>query len=133
VIPSSNPIENLQSSEPAESPKTTPPSPRCHGHGSAGEAPIHGDSTQPQPKSLLWRTPLVAKALAQDPDFINVGFHIGRFITSAVDIEADHFNTEALRTELDSASTRINVSTPCIIVLYHLHSILTSPFRSEIN
>jgi hypothetical protein len=77
--------------------------------------------------------PLVAETLAKDPDFIKARFHIGRFITTAVDAEVDHSNTEALQTELDSASTRINVSTPCIIVHYHLYSILIFPFRSEIN
>jgi hypothetical protein len=132
MTPSPNPFETPQSSEPAESPKTTPPSTRSHGLGSAGEAPIGGDFAQPQLENLPRRTPLVAKTLAKDLDFIKTGFHIGRFITTAVDTEADHANIEALRTNLDSSSTRINVSTPCIIVHYRLYSILTSPFRSEI-
>jgi hypothetical protein len=125
-----SPMENPHSSEPAESPKTTPPNNPCNGISSAGEAPIGGDSAQPQPKSLPRRTPLVKESLANDLNFIHARFHIGRFITVVVDTKADRLNTEALHTELDSASTRINVSGPCIIVQYSLCSILTSPFRS---
>jgi hypothetical protein len=73
------------------------------------------------------------ETLANDPEFIQARFHIGRFITAAVDTEADCLNTVALRTELDSDLTRINMSSPCIIVHYRLCSILTSPFHSEIN
>jgi hypothetical protein len=52
TIPSPSPIENPHSSELAHSPNTTPPSPRCHGLGSVGEAPIGGDSAQPQLESI---------------------------------------------------------------------------------
>jgi hypothetical protein len=114
-------------------PKTTSPNNPCHGISFAGEDPIGGDSAQPQPESLpRWTLPVV-KTLANDPDFIQAGFHIGRFITVVLDTEADHLNTEALQTELESTSTRIYVSSPCIIVHCHLYSILTSPFRSELN
>jgi hypothetical protein len=61
---------------------------------------------------------LVAETLAKDPNSIKAGFHIGKFIIAAVDTMADRSNTEALWTELDSALSRINVSTPCIIVYY---------------
>jgi hypothetical protein len=73
------------------------------------------------------------ETLANNPNFIQAGFHIGRFITTVVDTEADRLNTEALWTELESTSTRINVSSTCIIVHYRLCSILSSPFHSEIN
>jgi hypothetical protein len=72
---------------------------------------------------------MVAETLANDPDFVQAGFHIGRFITVVVDTEAGRLNTKALRTELESTSTKINVNSPCIIVHYRLYSILTSPFR----
>jgi hypothetical protein len=71
--------------------------------------------------------------LANNPDFIQAGFQIGRFITVVVDTKADRLNTDALNTEMESTSTRIYVTSPCIIVHYHLCSILTSPFRSELN
>jgi hypothetical protein len=47
-----SPMENHQSSEPAESPKTTPPNNQCHQIRYVGEAPIGGNSTYPQLKSL---------------------------------------------------------------------------------
>jgi hypothetical protein len=133
AFPCSSPNNELDSSEPAESANTTPPSPWCHGLGPAGEALVGGDSARPQPKSIPRRTPLVAETLANDPDFIKVGFHIGRFITAVVDIKSNRVNTMALRTELNSTWTRINMSTSCIKVHYCLCSMLTSPFRSEIN
>jgi hypothetical protein len=43
--------------------------------------------------------PLVAKTLANDPDFIQAGFHIGRFITVVLDTEVDRLNTRGLLTE----------------------------------
>jgi hypothetical protein len=121
------------SSESAKSPKTTPPNNHCHRIGSTGEDPIGGNSAQPQPKSLPRQTLLVAETLANDPDFIHAGFHIGRFIIAVVDTKANRLNTEALRTELESTSTRIYVSSPCIIIYYCLYSLLTSPFHSELN
>jgi hypothetical protein len=133
AIPGPSLMENLQGSELAESPRTTRPNNPCHGIGSTGEDPIGGDSAQPQPKSLPQQTPLVPETLANNPNFIQAGFHIGRFITAVVDNEADRLNIEALPTELDSTSTKIHVSSPCIIVHYRLCSILTSAFRLEIN
>jgi hypothetical protein len=133
VTPSPNPFETPPSPKLAESPITAPPSPRSHGLGFAGEAPLGGGSAQPQLESLPRRTPLIAKILLKDPDFIKAGFHIGKFIIVAVDTEVDRTNIETLRTDLDSASTRINMSTPCIIVHYCLCTILTSPFRLETN
>jgi hypothetical protein len=126
-------MENPQSPESAESANPSPPNNLSHGISSTSEDPIGGDSAQPQPESLPWRTPLVSKTLSNNPDFIQAGFHIGRFITIVVDTKADHLNTEALQTKLKSTSTKINVSSPCIIVHYHLCSIQTFPFRSEIN
>jgi hypothetical protein len=52
TTPSLNPLETPLSPELAKSPKTTPPSPRSHGLGSIGEAPLGGGSTQHKPKNL---------------------------------------------------------------------------------
>jgi hypothetical protein len=58
--------------------------------------------------------------LAKDPDFIKVMFYIGRFITIVVDTEAERANIEALRNDLDSASTRIDVSNLSHHSPYHI-------------
>jgi hypothetical protein len=63
---------------------------------------------------------LVAETLANDPDFIQAGFHIGRFIIAMV----DRLNIEGLLMESKSWFNRIKVNSPCII---------TSSFRSELN
>jgi hypothetical protein len=65
--------------------------------------------------------PLVAETLANDPDFIQAGFHIGGFITAVVGTEADRLNTEGLLIESESCLNRIKVTSPCIIVYYHLY------------
>jgi hypothetical protein len=41
---------------------------------------------------------------------MQTGFHIGRFITTAVDTEADQENIKALYSSLMSTSTQIDVS-----------------------
>jgi hypothetical protein len=67
-----------------------------HGLGSIGEVPLGGDSARAQPSVLPQRNSRVAEILAEDPKFIKVGFHIGWFITTAVDTEAERANTEVL-------------------------------------
>jgi hypothetical protein len=64
--------------------------------------------------------PMVAETLANDPDFIQAGFHIGRFITVVVDTRVDQLNTEGLLTKSESCLNRIKVNSPCIIVYYRL-------------
>jgi hypothetical protein len=57
---------------------------------------------------------VITKSLTDNPKFIKARFHISRFITAAVDTEAERANTEVLQTDLASASTRIavNISSP---------------------
>jgi hypothetical protein len=64
----------------------------------------------PQTERLGRRYSCVEESLANDPEFIKVGFHIGKFITTAVDTEAERANTDALYAELESASVWFNVS-----------------------
>jgi hypothetical protein len=111
-------MENPPSSESAEheSTKTTPPNNPSDGIGTAGEDSTGGDSAQPQTQSLPRLTPLVVETLANDPDFIQAGFHIGRFITAVINTQADWLNYEALMTEVESCVKRIFVSSHCIIV-----------------
>jgi hypothetical protein len=49
--------------------------------------------------------------LFDNPEFIQVGFHIGRFIKAAVDTEADRANTKARYYTLETASAHLDVST----------------------
>jgi hypothetical protein len=62
----------------------------------AGEAPTIGDLAKPHveysPQSIPW----VADSLAKDPDFIMVGFHIGRFVTAVVNTKAERGDIQGL-------------------------------------
>jgi hypothetical protein len=72
--------------------KTTPPSPQSHGLGTAGGVPTGGDSAQPRGENPPQSSPRVADSLAKDLDFMKAGFHIGRFVTAAVNTEAERAN-----------------------------------------
>jgi hypothetical protein len=52
----------------------------------------------------------VTESLAKEPDFIKARCHIGKYITTAVNIEAEEADIQALRNDLDSTSIRINLS-----------------------
>jgi hypothetical protein len=82
----------------------TPPSPQSQGLGSIGKVPLSGDITQPSPEDSPQQIPCVADSLSKDPDFIKVRFHIGRFITAAVNTKEECAVTEALKNNLYSAS-----------------------------
>jgi hypothetical protein len=89
MTPGPSAIETSQGPRLTESPRTTPPSPQSQGLGSTGKVPLSGDIAQPSP---------------EDSHFIKVGFHIGRFITAAVNTEEECAVTEALKNNLYSAS-----------------------------
>jgi hypothetical protein len=71
----------------------------------------------PHEVPLQW-APRVADTLAKDPNFIKVEFHIGRFITAAVDNEKERAITEALKGNLESASQQININVLLSILYY---------------
>jgi hypothetical protein len=52
-----------------------------------------------------------AESLWDNPEFIQVRFHIGRFITIVIDTEADQENIVALYSDLDSTSAQVDIST----------------------
>jgi hypothetical protein len=62
-------------------------------------------SSVPHSEEQPWKYSRVAESLADNPEFIKVGFHIGRFIIAAVDTKADRANTKMLYSDLESAST----------------------------
>jgi hypothetical protein len=82
ATPNRNPVGTAPSPVPAESLKTSPPSPSSHGLRFTGGFPLGGDSTRPQPEKTPRRYLHVTETLANDLEFIKVGFHISRFITA---------------------------------------------------
>ncbi len=62
----------------------------CHGHYTT-TPPAVGEYRDKQKANV-----------AKDPKFVKVGFHIGRFITAAVDTEKDCVNMDTLYNDLTS-------------------------------
>jgi hypothetical protein len=110
AAPSSNPVGAPSDPKPTEFPRTSPTSPRCYGLGVVDDYHPGEGSSMPRPekpsRQYLW----VVESLFDNPEFIPAGFHIERFITVAVDTEADRANTKALYSALEIASTHLNVS-----------------------
>jgi hypothetical protein len=96
----------------------------------ASGAPGPSDSASPNVESLPQVFSRVADSLEKDPNFIKTGFHIGQFLTAAVNTEAEQSDIEALWAGLDSTSLQINVSTPFLFISYRSLLILT-PFLSK--
>jgi hypothetical protein len=109
AAPSTNSAGAPPSPKMVESAKTSPPSPWSFGIGSVG-----------------------SPSLANDPGFIKARLHIGRFITVAVDTEADRTNIKALYTDLESTSTRLNVSIFHLTFCNHSCRILTPLFIQKL-
>jgi hypothetical protein len=55
--------------------------------------------------------PYVAESLWDNPDFIQTGFHISRFITVSVKTKVEQENIKVLYTILGTTSVQINVHT----------------------
>jgi hypothetical protein len=119
ITPNPSPANATQSPNLSESlkEKTPPSSPQSHVLGTTGGAPSQGNFNRPgtetPPQMFLW----VANSLPKDLNFIKAGFHIGRFVTTAVDNEAEQAGIQALRGDLDFVSLWINVSTPFLFCI----------------
>jgi hypothetical protein len=66
--------------EPTESPKTFPLSPRSYGLQATGGYQRGEGSSMPRPKKQSRQYSRVAECLFDNPEFIQAGFHISRFI-----------------------------------------------------
>jgi hypothetical protein len=105
---SSNPTGVSSGLEPAESYRTSPMSPRSYGlRATSGYNLGEGSS------------------LFDNPDFIQVMFYIGWFITTVVDTKAYRANTKAFYAALETASTHLNVSLLLTLSLYSHGTVLT--------
>jgi hypothetical protein len=116
--PSSNTALNLgpANRRPDKSPHTTPTNSQSFVLGSVGDPSHGGESSVPRSGKSAQRYSQVEEPLTKDPEFVKAGFHIGRFITTIVDTEKDRANMDDLYNDLESASTRLNVS-----IVYLLH------------
>jgi hypothetical protein len=62
--------------------------------------------SEKQPRQYL----CVAESFWDNSEFVQAGFHIGRFVTVDVDPKADQENIKALYSNLESTSAQIYVS-----------------------
>jgi hypothetical protein len=74
----------------------------------------------------VWRYSKAKESLAKDPEFVKVGFHIGRFIMAVVDTKKDRTNMDGLYNDLESASTQLNVSIS-YLMFYNLFCMILTP------
>jgi hypothetical protein len=68
------------------------------------------DSKLPVDLSVVRARSRVAESLWDNLDFIQAGFHVGRFVTAIVGTEADRTNINALYSSLKTTSDQIDVS-----------------------
>jgi hypothetical protein len=125
ATPSEDPAGASSALEPIESPRAPPPSPRSHGLGVVGGSQHGEGSSTPQPEEVPRQHSWVAESLWDNPDFIQAGFHVGRFITAAVDTEAGRENIKALYSSLKTTLDQIDVSARQLVLLHPLDGDLT--------
>jgi hypothetical protein len=106
--------------EPTESPRASPPSPQSHGLGAAGRSQHGEGSSTPQPEEALQQRSWVAESLWDNSNFIQARFHVGPFVTAAIDTEANRENIKALYSSLKTTSYQIDVSAQQLTLLYTL-------------
>jgi hypothetical protein len=87
-------------------------SPQLHGLGATGRVPNGGNLAQPRVEKMPQSFLQVVDSLANDPDFMKVGCHIGNYITVTVNTKVKQVDIQALHSDLASTSLRINVSSP---------------------
>jgi hypothetical protein len=81
----------------------------------------------PQPEKPSRPYSRVTESLFNNPEFIQDGFHIDRFVTAIADTEADQANTKALYLALETDLTHLDVSLSCsTLSLYSHGTVLTS-------
>jgi hypothetical protein len=93
-----------------EFPRASPPSPQSYGLGVAGGYQHGEGSFVPQYEERQRQHPWITESLWDNPEFIQAGFHLGWFVTVAVDTEADRENVKVLYSSLKTTSAQIDVS-----------------------
>jgi hypothetical protein len=102
---------------PTESPRVSPPSPRSHGLRATGGSHSGEGSSAPQLEEVPRQRSRVTESLWDNLDFIQVGFHVGRFVTAAVGTKADRDNIKVLYSSLKTTSDQIDVSALTILLI----------------
>jgi hypothetical protein len=78
---------------------------RAHGGPQPGEG-----SSVPRPEKQQRQYSRVTGSLWDNPDFIQVGFHIGRYVSASVNTKAEQEQIKALCSSMKTTSELIDVS-----------------------
>jgi hypothetical protein len=105
-------------SDPIERQEASPQSPKSFGLGAHG-GPQHVEgSSVPRPEKQPRQYSCVAEFLWDNPDFIQTGFHIGRYVTASVNIKVEREQIR-VRMNLERFLNDIHIPTR---VKYYSHS-----------
>jgi hypothetical protein len=96
--------------ESTQQPKMSPPSLGSYGLGALSGSQNGEGSSMPHSGKQPCPFSRVAEFLWDNLDFIQAGFHIGRYVTTSVNSEAEQENIKALYSTLETTSAQINVS-----------------------
>jgi hypothetical protein len=89
AAPGQDPAGTSSGPEPVESPRASSPSPQSYGLGAAGGSQYGEGLSVPQSEEPSQQHSWVVESLWDNPDLMRARFHIGLFVTVAVDTKAD--------------------------------------------
>jgi hypothetical protein len=78
--------------EPAELPEASPPNPQSYGLGAPSGPRLDEGSSAPESRKQPLQYLCVAETIWDNLDFIQAKFHIGRYISAALNTEAEQEN-----------------------------------------
>jgi hypothetical protein len=108
---SHNTVNISQMVDPTEMPDVIPLSPWSYGlRAPSGPHTCEGSSV-PTSRAQLCLFSHVVESLWDNPDFIQAGFHISRYVTAAMDSKAERENIKALFSNVETTSSQIKVAT----------------------
>jgi hypothetical protein len=96
--------------DPARHQDASPVSPKSLGLGAHGGTQPGGGSSVPSPEKQPRQYSQVVESLWDNPNFIQAGFHIGRYVSTSVNTQAEQEQIKALYSSMKTTSQLIDVS-----------------------
>jgi hypothetical protein len=90
--------------------EASPQSPKSFGLGAHGGPQTGEGSSVPRPENQPCQYSRVAESLWDNPDFIQVGFHIGQYVSVSVNTAAKQEQIKALYSSMKTTSELVGVS-----------------------
>jgi hypothetical protein len=96
--------------KPIEHTEASPQNPKSFGLGAPGGPQPDEGSSVPRSKKQQRQYSHVVESLWDNPDIIQAGFHIGRYVTASLNTEAEQEQIKALYSSMKTTSELIDVS-----------------------